>query len=537
MLGPGVPSPNDPARPLLSDEQPHFRSTYGPPLVVALVALILGVVLYGRFLEDSRHLWTVADHDRNAHYLTGLNVALDLRHGNVVLLLHELDGARIWGPLHGFVLGLVLAVAGTDYRLAVLPSLLAWMGCALLGFLIARRAVPRGGNLAGAVAAVFFLASPAYRAFATDIMLESSGACLTLLALYLYLVTRQSQSIRAARGFGLALTALFLLKYNYWVLALIPLAFVEVFARGWAGLQHGIALLVALPWRPWFRAQWRHPLNYLLVIVLGLGAVVLLGHKEAVTIWGHTFQMRSIDNLAHLAYVILFLRALPWWWRQGRQWARQLPYPFPQFLAWDGLPIALWFLLPKRPSYFFRYLTRNHGGEVEQHDRLAAASFYWHSLVGDYHVNLASVLLALGLIGVALLAWRKLRPGGLAVLGFLLLAAFLAVLYPSHRSRFLHSWLASMWVVAGIGLSQLVYGRLTSVVVKQTPPPTPLPEAERGGAKSEVLALSPGSGPFLAGHAGCHRSGAGPDAWNARGRPRTGGWSEALAAQHARRDR
>jgi hypothetical protein len=362
-----------------------------------------------------------------------------------------------------------MAVPGPDYRLAVLPSLAAWVATAVLGFLIARRAVRRGGNLAGAAAALFILASPAYKAFATDIMLESLGACLTLLALYCYLRTIQTGSVLAARSLGLALTLLFLLKYNYWLMALIPLATAEVISQRsaiWRGLRQ---LPRAVAWLPWLRAQWRHPLNYVLAIVVSAAILVACWPEDSLTIAGWTIAIHSADNVVHLAYVVLFVRALPWWWRRGREWARGLNYPYPQLLAWHALPAALWFLWPKRPSYFLWYLTRNHGGEVTQHDLPAAAAYYWNCLTLDYHESLAGLLLVVGLVAVAALSWRQLRPGGVVVLVFLGLATLLAVRYPSHRSRFLHSWLASGWVVAGMGLALLLYGWLGRFLGKARP--------------------------------------------------------------------
>jgi hypothetical protein len=37
-------------------------------------------------------------------------------------LLHNLDGARVWGPLHGVLVGVIEAVMGIDFRLGVLPA-------------------------------------------------------------------------------------------------------------------------------------------------------------------------------------------------------------------------------------------------------------------------------------------------------------------------------------------------------------------------------------------------------------------------------
>jgi hypothetical protein len=57
--------------------------------------------------------------------------------------------------------------------------------------------------------------SPRFQSYATDIMLESLGACLTLLALLLYLRARDVGTPRTMAFFACGLTALFFLKYNY----------------------------------------------------------------------------------------------------------------------------------------------------------------------------------------------------------------------------------------------------------------------------------------------------------------------------------
>ena len=68
---------------------------------------------------------------------------------------------------------MILAVRGFDYRLAVVPSLLAWVGTVIFAYLLGKCALPSGGVFAGLVAAALVLASPLHRGFATDIMLES----------------------------------------------------------------------------------------------------------------------------------------------------------------------------------------------------------------------------------------------------------------------------------------------------------------------------------------------------------------------------
>ena len=166
-----------PVVPPASTPRPHslrrILSTTLPPVGVLVAALVVAALDYAYFLDHHRQLWTGTIHDRHAHYLTALSLALDLRQADIVQGLHDFDRARVWPPLHALLAAAVLAVGGPDYRLAVLPSLLAFVGTVLLGFLVARRAAPRGGNFAGLAAALLILTSTPHRAFATDVMLES----------------------------------------------------------------------------------------------------------------------------------------------------------------------------------------------------------------------------------------------------------------------------------------------------------------------------------------------------------------------------
>jgi hypothetical protein len=235
--------------------------------IQAAACLVAGVAIGAALLELSRFwpiagsLWTVIVHDRNGHYWFAQDLALALRDGDIAGFLTTLDKAKAWPPLHGLLDALILALAGPDYRLAVLPSLIAWAATVLLAFLIARRVAPRHGEIAGAIAAAFVLSSPAHRLFAVDVMLESLGAALTLAVLYAYVVAKQAPTAGRWRALALALSALFLEKYNYWVIAVLALAAAELSERpGWWLAQlvaAGRRLVAAAHWR----REWREPLN------------------------------------------------------------------------------------------------------------------------------------------------------------------------------------------------------------------------------------------------------------------------------------
>ena len=73
-------------------------------IVSALSVTIAAVFLLNYYeYELARFRWAGLDNDRNAHYLLGLSLALDVRHFDLKSLLVDLDGARVWPPLlNGF---------------------------------------------------------------------------------------------------------------------------------------------------------------------------------------------------------------------------------------------------------------------------------------------------------------------------------------------------------------------------------------------------------------------------------------------------
>jgi hypothetical protein len=328
---------------------------------------------------------------------------------------------------------------------------------AVLGFLLARRVAPAAGNLAGTVAGLFILASPAHHAFATDIMLESLGACLSLLVVYCYVVNIQEPERNAGRWLGLALTLLFLLKSNYWTLITITLVATELIRQPRAYWQMLQDIRRRVVWPSWLLAQAKHPLNYVLALLAGSAVYVAVSGGGTISLFGKQLSFHAAHNLVHLAYAILFLRFFLWWRRGGRNWVCAQGESIWQVTCWHVWPLALWFLLPKRLGYFLWYISPADGGNFEQ-SWLDGALMYWRWLVGEYHPALWCAVVALGLAGIALLSLRRLRPGSGVIFSFLLLAALLTISHPNRKSRFLHSWVAITWVGAGVGLAQCCYG-------------------------------------------------------------------------------
>jgi hypothetical protein len=429
------------------------------PAVVLLGALGAAAATYGRFLPVERFLWNSTDHDRNAHYDFALQLAANLRLGRVVEFVTTLDATRTWPPLQGVLAAGCLRVAGEDYRWAVLPSLAGWVAAVWFACLSARRAVRHGRDLAGLAAAVFVLASPAHRAYATDVMLESLGAGLSMAALYFYLVTVQARgaSLWPGRCLGLVLTLLFLHKYNYWTLVVAALAGATLTAQPRAWWMAAWTAVRGWPGRSWVVGELRRPLNYLWALPLLLVVAVWLHGPGTFLVGAWSLSAYPPHIILNVAYALFFFRLLLWWRGGGREWTDRLGVRLRPLVRWHLAPVAAWFLLPKRLGYFLWYLSPA-DAPAERFDLLGEAGMYLRWMLSDYHTGLPSLIVAFALLAAGLLMHRRLRPGGGAVLWLAVLSFALTVLHPNHKARFLHNWLPVLWVAAGVGASGLVYG-------------------------------------------------------------------------------
>jgi hypothetical protein len=417
-------------------------------LVVAMAfALAAAACQYALFLPHAHELWTDPLHDRNAHYFFGLSLALDAANGDAIGFVHDVNNARVWPPLHGLLLASVLTVTGFDPAFAVLPSLIAWAGLLVGVFVLARRLAPARGNLAGFTALLLTLASPAHRAFATDVMLESLGTCLSIWALERYVALRQTPSAGTGRGLALVLLALLLTKLNYWVLIVAGLLATEVATR--PGVLRALRETTR---RMSSDVSWRDPLVLSALLAL-LGAVVL---TILAPLRLGPVKINHGGDLATLAVLLLLVRVLLWRYRErGRAlWPTLVPEGR-SLLTWGMLPAAIWFALPGRIAAFLWLGFLAHG-EAPDYSLVSRALKLASWLQTEYHAQQGlPVLLVLVLAGLALVYLRRLRPGTAVLFVFLLTAGLLTWKHPNCKARFLMNWLPALWVLAGIGLAIL----------------------------------------------------------------------------------
>ncbi len=416
--------------------------------LVLAATLGLAVFHYAQFRSDPRPLWNGIVHDRSGHYQFAQEMAIALRRADPISFFSTLEKAKVWPPLHGLCAAAVLAVGGIDYRLAVLPSLVGWIATAVFGFLLARRCSASSGNVAGVIAAAMILASPALRAYALDIMLESLGAALTLAALYYYSVARETPSLRTWRWFALALTFLFFEKYNYWLLVVLALSATELIyltagtgARVWRFFRQ-------IDWKRALRGELRQPLTWLCVVVALTALAIFVIHPGPLSLGGKRVSLYPPNNLVTIAYVALFFRLLS----LGKPWQIGPP-ALRQILTWHCLPLAVSFLFPRRLSTFIWFLGPLNRDQPSPAPIGEAARSFLDALVNDYHPAKWVAVAAVLSFVLALCTFRQMRPAGRALMLLVLISAALTLVHPNHKSRYLHSWLPALWIAGAAGLA------------------------------------------------------------------------------------
>lgn len=423
-----------------------------------LGAAVTAGILYARFLPHVRFLFDEFGRDRNAHLLLSMQLAQDLRQMDLLQWLRDINTAKVWPPLHGLVLSLVLAAGGMRPELGVLLNLAAWSGTVVLAALVARRLCPGHTDVAGYAAALCTAVSPALAAFAADIMLESLGGLLTMLCCYFYLRCRQDGGERAARRLALALTALLLCKYNYYLLVFAGLL------AGDLATQGGRRLAALAPvWRwattpPALRRQLVNPLNYAAFTLLGIAGWIVVGGGCVLSIGGRTFSMTSPANVLQAAMIVVTLRLAIGWWAHRAGLRSIVPAGHRILLAWHALPAALWFSLPKRLGAFLFYVSAQNT-PVQHGGMLDALSFYVDGFAHDYHAQAWVVAPVLFGLMLAAIPRSGQRPGAPVMLIVLLVAAVATLAHPHHQLRFLYTCMPLLWAVSAAGLSGLL-GRL-----------------------------------------------------------------------------
>ena len=427
--------------------------------IVSSVAIAIAVAMFVAYYRHPEELWRNLWHDRSAHYGFGLDVAIALRTFNPIESLAALEAVRLWAPLHPALLSVVLAIGGLDYRLAVVPSLAGWVMTVVLAWLIARRLFTDRlqGIVAGTVAALFVMASPLFRALASDVMLETLGAALTALVIWLYLRAVEAPHDEARwRAVALALTLLFLEKQNYWLLtaAAFALAVISEAPRAWfAGVRQ---FIVATGVLDVLRNSYRDPLLIALAVVCAAIVAILLKGPATIQVLGRQISLYPPGNLITVAWALLFARIIVFRYQHRAAFDEQLGPMGRAIFYWHVIPIGCFLLLPQRLQFFLFFVSPANSLETQSFGPSSGVRFYGQALIEEFHAADWSAGLAVALALLAFTQMRRLAPGARVVLILLLLSAAAVVIHPNTEGRYLASWIFTLWIFSGAGAAILV---------------------------------------------------------------------------------
>jgi hypothetical protein len=283
---------------------------------------------------------------RARHLLPRWDLAAHLGHGwldyhllatgQVHRLAWDLWNQGYWPPgLSLFQVPFYLALGG-ELTSGLWSAAAAFVLTAATGAFIVLRLEGGHGLLSACLFVSLLISSPFLLAYASVTMTEMLGALAQLAALACYLAWRQRPDAARARAFAVALTALFFVKYNYFVLLAIPLALHEWLERT-AGRTPG-GRLASL--RRSTRTVLSSPAGLLAVVYVTAVLLVMPTGGFRFEVFGQRVSVRSIGNSGHVVLYLLLLRV---WYlhRRGR-------------IDWQGLfasdtrarPLLIWFVVP-----------------------------------------------------------------------------------------------------------------------------------------------------------------------------------------------
>jgi hypothetical protein len=445
------------AAPLTADDAARARLARVAGFSILLLALLTGAQLW----QLCRASATVPLWDEAAHGFAGVRVAEALRHLDLIAFLRAINDQVVWPFVHSLMLAPAYLVMGDGLAAMEAVSIALYVATAVLLMVAGTTMHSARGVWIGLLAATFALLSPQFGVFGTLGMLEMSGAFLLVLAFVLH-ARAAGEPLRRRRlaAAGCATTALFLCKYNYGLMWLIPLAAWEWGRLDDASRARGVAVL-RMPLRV---SWWLRPMPLGLALgALAIAAILLTGGGE-ITLLGRRMTFHSPGNLAYALWLALLLwllvprRARPsratWVWRGSPERVRIL-------LLTVALPLAIWFTIPwpNRVRELVGFVANRDSGVPLW--KLDGLLFYPRAFVHDYSpspwIGWAVLLLAFPWLGD-----RREAPARLAWQAFLF--GFLATAFHRYRdSRFLFTVSPLLWLCSArnaVTLAAAVLDRL-----------------------------------------------------------------------------
>ena len=293
-------------------------------------------------IVEARHLlprWDLATHLGHGWLDYHLLVS-----GRIPRLLWDLWLQGYWPPALSLYQVPFYVVLGGGMTSGLWSGPVAFVLLGLTGSIILWRLWGAGALLPASLFLALLLSSPHLLAYATVTMTEMLGALGQLIVLLCYVRYRQAGRPADARAFALSLTALFFIKYNYFLLLAGPLVLYEWLDRtpGW-----GVTRRIAGLWR-WAGHALSSPAGAFVALYLVALLVILGTGGFQFRILGQRVSVRSIGNSGHVVLYLLLARL--WYLHRHRRidWGRLMsadPLVRP-LVIWFAVPVTIWMASP-----------------------------------------------------------------------------------------------------------------------------------------------------------------------------------------------
>jgi len=425
-------------------------------VVVGLTALGLASWLYSDYLRDPGSLWRDLYHDRNTHLSRGMALALDIRDLNPLAYLLDATAIVVWPPLHAIILSAVMGVFGANTALGLIPGLCGWVMMILCVWQISQKVSDEesAGIVAGAVALIFAVASPALKLLSADVMLEGLGAGLSAAILLIFVsLSRCPNRKHLARLLALGLTLLFFTKFNYWLILVVSLliSYASSIRIGDILSPSNRALILSVA-----ASFLRSPVTLLAVALFAVTLGLAASGPTSLDLFGRTLVFRASQWIV-IPYGLLVVSACRFWRTNRDVLEKNLPGIAVTILGWHVVPVLLWFLVPEAITSFLWFVGPTHWGAQAHYNPANALRFQWWGFARGFHVAPWSAALALALAVPGGISLFSRGMGSRAIAVFAAVSAFAVVMHPQQQWRFQATSLFAVWICAGAGAALLIH--------------------------------------------------------------------------------
>ena len=369
-------------------------------ILVIVVSAAAGTIVYLRSVENPYTMaWDMAAH---THY--GAELAQDIRGFHPLSFLYHINDSSIalWPFLHPLLLAVTFAIFGFTDQAAVLLTVAVFVLTALTAFLIGWAATAKKSVIPGLIVVFLLLTSPLYLAFSTYIMLEIFGTFFTLLTIAL-LYMPPGQHTRLSRVMpAVVMLLLFLTKINYGFYLLIPYLIFEAINLSYEKRRD----YLELSWRYLDLKNIKSVPNILIAINIIAIIFMMFSPGFDIGMFGRTVELRGTKNLIYLLVCLLFLKCVIFYFRNRVMLREKLLPRHVSIIHMVIAPLFVWFLLSTgRPAEFIRMSSER----ITDYPFIGMSNivFYPASFVREYCCHIAVGFVALVLVVIAAMRWRK----------------------------------------------------------------------------------------------------------------------------------